>query len=51
MNRGDLHASPTPGHGYAAGMDYHSSPDTVLGFALAAGAQTYVGSGTLRYTW
>jgi autotransporter-associated beta strand protein len=28
----------TSTYGYAAGMDYHTSPDTVFGFALAGGA-------------
>jgi autotransporter-associated beta strand protein len=27
--------------GYAAGMDYHASPDTVLGFALAGGGTSW----------
>ncbi len=31
----------TSTYGYAAGMDYHYSPDTVLGFALAGGGTNW----------
>jgi uncharacterized protein with beta-barrel porin domain len=31
----------TSTYGYAAGMDYHVSPDTVLGFALAGGGTNW----------
>ena len=40
-------------YGYAAGMDYHVTPDTVYGFALGGGGTnwnlaTSLGSGTKR---